>query len=171
MKSIVTKLRDLGETVPDGRIVDRLIHSLHKKYADLARGLRLQHPTLNDCENMMLLEERIISESSEEKENIGRSKHENRDSTYDNTRDPHRCRTCGRTGHIERDCRLVLCNGCGRIGHIERDCWIYHPDKRPNFARSNNRYTPYSDRPRPRDRDSRDHDYDRDRDRERRYLS
>ena len=137
MKAIVTKLRDLDETVPDGRIVDRLIHGLTRKYADLGRGLRLQKPSLDDCENMMLLEERLLEDATHDKENF----------TYDlPSRDGRRCRTCGRLGHLERDCRMVICNGCGRIGHIERDCWVRHPEKRPSGPR--NDYAARNDYPR-----------------------
>ena len=49
MKTIVTKLRDLGEVVPEGRIVDRLLHGLQKSYTDLSRNLRTQQQLTLDA--------------------------------------------------------------------------------------------------------------------------
>ena len=82
---------------------------------------------------MLLLEERVLEETSTEKENKQDSaNHKDTRAPREENRDWRRCRTCGRPRHLERDCRMVICNGCGKIGHIERDCWIKYPKKRPN---------------------------------------
>ena len=134
MKTIVAKLKDLEETVPDGRIVDRLIHGLPKSFADLGRSLRLQHAlSFDDCENMMLLEERL---RNEEKDNTisEKPKHSVQDNNTDLSQDWRCCTFCGRRGHLAPDCRTPLCPSCNKFGHTEQTCW----NRRPFFPNSQN---------------------------------
>ena len=36
--------------------------------------------------------------------------------------DDRKCHKCGRTGHLQKDCRTGECKKCGRPGHLARDC-------------------------------------------------
>ena len=146
MKTIVFKLKDLEETVPDGRIVDRLIHGLVKPYADLGRNLRLQQIlSLDDCENIMLMEEKLHLEESHpvDKENVPVSTSDSIVS-YEI-----KCNICGRRGHVDRDCRVPTCTNCGKFGHLYPDCWNRRPIFRPTNANMNASDNPNFVQPQP----------------------
>ena len=95
MKTIVIKLKDLGEAVPDGRIVDRLVHGMSntKLYSDLSRTLRVQRLTLEDCQSLLLREEHL------------RTEEQTHQPTSFANQEWRRCNSCGRRGHLEPDRR------------------------------------------------------------------
>lgn len=145
---VVNQIRLLGESFPDGKVVEKIMVSIPQKFeakiSAIEESCNLQTLTMAELTSKLEAQEQRTSMRNEEisetalqasqsnrgyKNQAGKSFSKNykgKKENYPKNGNSSFCSICKKKNHVEKDCwfkdKSFKCNFCGKVGHSEKYC-------------------------------------------------